>query len=502
MSEAKINEVKLPDIGGSEASVAEIYVKKGDTVKKGDALFMLETDKATMDVPAEQDGTIKELKVKIGDKVSEGDIIINLETISGESADSQNDKSKDIEGSSSKNKDDTNVLAKESDKATSENKQSSGSSEENPEVLDTASGGESTATNEDAKSGYSSEKKLTKGDVEVTISDNTTKSDSKESQTNTGESNQQLDETKPDSDEDFSTAFASPSIRKLARELGANLNKIKGTGEKGRITDMDLKDYVKTLVTSSSSGTNATGLDLLPWPQIDFAKFGEIETKPMSRIKKISGANLSRNWVRIPHVTQFDEADITSLEEFRKALNDEYKDKGVKITPLIFIIKACVAALQKYPEFNASIDNENLIYKKYINIGFAADTPQGLVVPVIKNADKKGILQLAAESANLAKLAREGQLKPMDMQGGTFTISSLGGIGGTAFTPIINAPEVAILGVSKASIKPIWDGVAFVPKLMLPLSLSYDHRIIDGALAARFTNYLGMLLSDIRRFIL
>jgi pyruvate dehydrogenase E2 component (dihydrolipoamide acetyltransferase) len=300
----------------------------------------------------------------------------------------------------------------------------------------------------------------------------------------------------------FSKAFASPSIRKLARELGADLGKIKGTGAKGRITEVDVKSYVKGVLTSGSSLANGGGLDLLPWPKIDFTKFGEVEVKELSRIRKISGANLLRNWVMIPHVTQFDEADITDLEEFRKNLNEEYKKDNIKITPMAFLIKACVYALKEYPEFNSSIDGGNLIYKKYFNIGFAADTPQGLVVPVLKDADKKGLIDIASETSELAKLAREGKLKPTDMQGGTFTISSLGGIGGTAFTPIINAPEVAILGVSKSSIKPIWDGKEFLPKLMLPLSLSYDHRIIDGALAARFSSYLSKVLSDIRRLTL
>ncbi|MBY0379884.1 MAG: 2-oxo acid dehydrogenase subunit E2, partial [Burkholderiales bacterium] len=303
----------------------------------------------------------------------------------------------------------------------------------------------------------------------------------------------------------FAKAFASPSIRKLARELGADLGKISGSGTKGRIIEDDVKNYVKGLLTGQTPLTTTgggIGLDLLPWPKVDFAKFGEIEVKDLSRIKKLSGSNLSRNWVMIPHVTQFDEADITELEDFRKKLNEEYKKAEIKVTPLAFLIKACIYALKQFPEFNSSIDGEKLVYKKYYNIGFAADTPQGLVVPVLKDADKMGIIEIAGETSELAKLARDGKLKPNDMQGGTFTVSSLGGIGGTAFTPIINAPEVAILGVSKSNIKPIWDGQAFQPKLLLPLSLSYDHRIIDGALAAKFTTYLSKLLSDIRRLVL
>ena len=280
---------------------------------------------------------------------------------------------------------------------------------------------------------------------------------------------------------------------------------IKGSGNNGRITESDVKAFVKGILTSQGSivGSGTVGgLDVLPWPKVDFAKFGEIEVKERLRIKKLSGANLSRNWIMIPHVTQFDEADITSLEEFRKQINEEYKKTDIKVSPLAFLIKASVFALKKFPEFNSSIDGDNIVYKKYFNIGFAADTPQGLVVPVLKDADKKGVVQIAQETSELAKLAREGKLKPLDMQGGCFTISSLGGIGGTAFTPIVNAPEVAILGVSKSNIKPIWNGTEFIPRLMMPLSLSYDHRVIDGALAAKFTTYLAQVIADVRRLVL
>jgi pyruvate dehydrogenase E2 component (dihydrolipoamide acetyltransferase) len=306
---------------------------------------------------------------------------------------------------------------------------------------------------------------------------------------------------------------ASPSIRKFARELGVDLTRVAGSGPKGRIVQEDVQAYVKGVISGAASGAAAAkagaggtgiGLNLLAWPSLDFSKFGATSLLPLSRIKKISGPNLHRNWVMIPHVTQFDEADVTDLEEFRKATNAALAKSGVKLTMLAFVIKASVAALKKMPEFNASLDanGENLILKQYYHIGFAADTPNGLVVPVIKDADKKGIAQIAQEMGELSTQARDGKLKPADMQGASFTISSLGGIGGTAFTPIINAPEVAILGLSKSDIKPVWDGTQFKPRLMLPLSLSYDHRVIDGAMGARFCAYLSDLLSDMRKTLL
>lgn len=306
---------------------------------------------------------------------------------------------------------------------------------------------------------------------------------------------------------------ASPSVRRLARELGVPLAEIKGTGQKGRISAEDVQAFVKAVMAGTATtqaaaagavGAAGLGLTLLPWPKVDFAKFGPIHTEPLSRIKKISGPNLARNWAMIPHVTQFDEADITELEAFRKASNERLGKSGVKLTMLAFVMKACVSALKQMPAFNASLDEsgENLVMKDYVHLGFAADTPQGLVVPVLKDVDKKGFSQIASEMGQLASTAREGKLKPSDMQGASFTISSLGGVGGTAFTPIINAPEVAILGLSKSQIKPVWDGKAFQPRLMLPLSLSYDHRVIDGAMAARFTTLLGELLADMRRVLL
>ncbi|MET3105307.1 pyruvate dehydrogenase E2 component (dihydrolipoamide acetyltransferase) [Oxalobacteraceae bacterium GrIS 2.11] len=304
------------------------------------------------------------------------------------------------------------------------------------------------------------------------------------------------------------SAHASPSIRKFARELGVDLTRVAGSGPKSRITVEDVQNFVKGVMlapaASSAPAANGIGLSLLAWPSLDFSKFGNTELVPLSRIKKLSGPNLHRNWVMIPHVTQFDEADITDLEEFRKSSNTAMAKSGVKLTMLAFVIKASVAALKKFSAFNSSLDakGENLIVKQYYNIGFAADTPNGLVVPVIKNADQKTLTQIAVEMGELSAQARDGKLKPADMQGATFTISSLGGIGGTAFTPIINAPEVAILGLSKSSIKPVWDGAKFEPRLMLPLSLSYDHRVIDGAMAAKFTAYLAEIVADLRKTLL
>ena len=304
-----------------------------------------------------------------------------------------------------------------------------------------------------------------------------------------------------------SSVYASPSVRKFARELGVEIGLVKGTGLKGRITPDDVRAFIKSVMSgqvalrgaAGQSTGSGVGLDLLPWPKVDFAKFGEIDAQPMSRIKKISGQNLARNWVMIPHVTVNEDADVTKLEQFRIQMNKEHEKQGVKFSMLAFIIKAAVQALKKFPEFNASIDGDTIIYKKYFNIGFAADTPNGLVVPVIKDADKKGLVQIASEMAELAKQAREGKLKSADMSGGCFTISSLGGIGGTSFTPIINAPEVAILGVMKSTMKPIWNGTEFEPRLMCPLCLSFDHRVIDGAAAARFNAYFASVLADFRR---
>jgi pyruvate dehydrogenase E2 component (dihydrolipoamide acetyltransferase) len=429
-----VTTVKVPDIGDfKDVPVIEVFVKPGDTVKAEDALVTLESDKATMDVPAPSAGIIKELKVKVGDKVSEGSAILTLEA-AGAAADKP---------------------------------------APTPQAQPSPGEG-STATAQPALD------------------------EAKESRP---------EAPAPVDREAFKAAHASPSVRAFARALGVDLAKLKGTGPKERILQEDVQSYVKQALSTAPAAAAAgaaTGvaLGLLPWPQIDFTKFGAIESKPLSRIKKISGANLHRNWVMIPHVTNCDDADITELEAFRVLLNKENEKSGIKVTMLAFLIKACVAALKKFPDFNASLDGDNLVYKKYYNIGFAADTPNGLVVPVVKNADQKGVLAIAKEMGELSSKAREGKLGPTDMQGGCFSISSLGGIGGTYFTPIINAPEVAILGVCRSSTRPVWDGKQFAPRLILPLSLSYDHRVIDGATAARFNSFLVGLLVDMRRTVL
>jgi pyruvate dehydrogenase E2 component (dihydrolipoamide acetyltransferase) len=424
---AEINKVQVPDIGGFKGvTVIEVSVKKGDTVEAEQSLITVETDKATMDVPAPFAGVVKEMKIKVGDKVSEGDLIAL------------------IEGGASVAKVAAPVTAPQAAAAPAV------AATPAPVVAPVAAAPVVAAP--------------------------------------TGGS-----------------AHASPSIRRFARELGVNLSKVGGSGEKGRVTKDDVQNFVKQSLAQPQGATGGGALPgLLPWPDVDFAKFGEIETKPLSRIKKISGANLHRNWVMIPHVTQFEEADISEMEAFRKELSAEYAKQNLKITPLAFMLKACAITLKHFPDFNASLDTsgENLVLKKYIHIGVAVDTPNGLMVPVIRDVDQKGIVQLAKELADVSAKARELKITAVDMQGGCFSISSLGGIGGTAFTPIINAPEVAILGVSRSSMKPVWKDGEFVPRLMLPLSLSYDHRVVDGASAARFTTYLAHVLSDMRRLAL
>ncbi|MDH5245056.1 MAG: dihydrolipoyllysine-residue acetyltransferase [Betaproteobacteria bacterium] len=433
-------EVKVPDIGDfTDIPVIEIFVKPGDTVKAEDSLVTLESDKATMDVPSPVTGTVRELKVKLGDKVAEGTPIVVLEA--GDTADAGPAKP-----------------------APASAPQPAPASAPTPEPV--------------ASPAPAPDKRPATG--------------------------------APIDSGAFKAAHASPSVRKFARELGVDLARVTGSGPKGRLLQEDVQNFIKTVMSGAgpSAGAVAGGIDgggtlsLLPWPVVDFAKFGPVEARPLSRIKKISGANLARNWVMIPHVTQFDEADITDLEAFRVTLNKENEKSGVKVTMLAFLIKASVAALKKFPDVNASLDGDSLVLKQYFHVGFAADTPNGLVVPVIRNADQKGVLAIAAEMAALSAKAREGKLGPAEMQGGCFSISSLGGIGGTAFTPIINAPEVAILGVSKSVTKPVWDGKTFVPRLMVPLSFSYDHRVIDGASAARFTAFLASLLADMRRVML
>jgi pyruvate dehydrogenase E2 component (dihydrolipoamide acetyltransferase) len=431
---AGVTPVKVPDIGDfKDVPVIEVFVKPGDAVKPEDPLVTLESDKATMDVPAPSAGVVKELKVKVGDKVSEGSVILTLQAAAG------------------------------------------GGAGASPAAPAAPSPSPSPAASAPAQAAAAP--------------------------------SPQAKAAAPVDEAAFRGAHASPSVRAFARALGVDLARIKGSGPKDRILQEDVENHVKQ-VMSGATATPATpvgggaALGLLPWPQVDFAKFGAVESKPLSRIKKISGANLHRNWVMIPHVTNHEDADITDLEAFRVQLNKENEKTGIKLTMLAFLIKASVAALRKFPEFNASLDGENLIYKKYFHIGFAADTPNGLMVPVIKNADQKGVLAIAKEMGELSAKAREGKLGPADMQGGCFSISSLGGIGGTYFTPIINAPEVAILGVCRSTTRPVWDGKQFVPKLILPLSLSWDHRVIDGAAAARFNAFLVGLLGDMRRILL
>ncbi len=434
-------EVRVPDIGDfKDVTVIEVMVKPGDTIRLEQSLITVESDKASMEIPSSSAGLIKELKVKLGDKVNVGDLLAVLESAQGAVR---------------------------------------------PAPLEVpAAAVTSPAAAAPATALVSAPALAPAHNPAVAV---------------------------------LGLPHASPSVRKFARELGVPLNELKGSGLKGRITDADVQAFtrsvmsgaVKTLAiqaqsTAAAAGSAAdgAGLGLIPWPKVDFAKFGQIERKELSRIKKISGANLLRNAIMIPAVTNHDDADITDLEAFRVSTNKENEKSGVKVTMLAFLIKACVAALKKFPEFNSSLDGDALIYKQYYHIGFAADTPNGLMVPVIKDADKKGIMQISQEMAELAKKARDGKLSPTEMAGASFTISSLGGIGGRYFTPIINAPEVSILGVCRSSIEPVWDGKAFQPRLMLPLSLTWDHRVIDGAGAARFNVYLGQILGDFRRVLL
>ena len=460
-------DVKVPDIGDfKDIPVIEVFVKAGDTVAAEDSLVALESDKATMDVPSPAAGVIKEMKVKVGDKVSEGTLVLTLE----QSAEAPAPQPALAKAPSPQPTAGTAPSPKPSPAGGIGSTPSAPAPAPAPAPATTPPAAAATST-------------LPAGAAA------------------------------PVDNEAFKAAHASPSVRKFARELGVDISKVKGTGPNGRILHEDVQGFVKQVMSGAATAGGSAGqvsgggvLNLLPWPTVDFAKYGAIETKPLSRIKKISGANLARNWVMIPHVTQFDEADITDLEALRVRLNKENEKAGIKVTMLAFIIKASVAALRKFPDFNASLvaapDGDHLVLKHYFNIGFAADTPNGLVVPVIRNADQKGVLEIASEMGALSAKARDGKLGPAEMQGGCFSISSLGGIGGTAFTPIINAPEVAILGVSKSVTKPVWNGSEFTPRLMVPLSLSYDHRVIDGAAAARFTAYLAGLLSDLRRAML
>lgn len=452
-----IVEVNVPDIGGDEVNVTEIMVAVGDTITEEQSLITVEGDKASMEVPAPFGGVVKEILVKSGDKVSTGSLIMRFEVLGAAPAES---------------------------------------------ASASASASASTSAPQTAAPD-------TTAQAPQAAAPDTTAQAAQSNNNVSGLSQEQVEAS-------TGYAHATPVIRRLAREFGVNLDKVKGTGRKGRIVKEDIEAYVKTAVKAYESGAtaqatgngvaNGAGLGLLPWPKVDFSKFGEIEEVELSRINKISGANLHRNWVIIPHVTHFDKADITDLEAFRKEQNAlaEKQKLGVKITPVVFIMKAVAKALEAYPRFNSSIteDAQRLILKKYINIGVAVDTPNGLVVPVFKNVNKKGIIELSRELMEVSKKAREGKLTASDMQGGCFTISSLGGIGTTHFAPIVNAPEVAILGVSKSSMEPVWNGKEFAPRLILPMSLSFDHRVIDGADGARFISYLGSVLADLRRLVM
>jgi pyruvate dehydrogenase E2 component (dihydrolipoamide acetyltransferase) len=445
-------EIFVPDIGDfDEVTVIELMVKVGDTVKADQSLITVESDKASMEIPSSHAGVVKEIKIKLGDKVKQGSLVVMLE---GEGAGAAPASAAAPAAAVSV----PNVPAA-------------------PVVTAQAA------------------------PVSVAVAAAPAAPAAAVSAHNPT--------TAP-----IGLPHASPSVRKFARELGVPLNEVKGTGLKGRITDSDVQSFTRSVMSGAvqtlagaaqnkaTGGGDGAGLGLIPWPKVDFAKFGPIERKELSRIKKISGANLLRNAIMIPAVTNHDDADITDLEAFRVSTNKENEKSGVKVTMLAFLIKACVAALKKFPEFNSSLDGDALIYKQFYHIGFAADTPNGLMVPVIKDADKKGIMQISIEMGELAKKARDGKLSPAEMTGASFTISSLGGIGGRYFTPIINAPEVAIMGVCKSTMQPVWDGKAFQPRLMLPLSLTWDHRVIDGAAAARFNVYLGQILGDFRRVLL
>ena len=561
---SNIIQVKIPDIGADDAvEVIEILVKEGETIEVEQSLITVESDKASMEIPSSDAGVVKSIKVKLGDKVKEGSLVLELEAAEGAQAAPAAEPAKAEAAPAPKAEAapaaapaaaapaggeqqvtvqvpdigdardvdvieimvqvgdtievDQSLITVESDKASMEvpsshagvvtaikvklgDKVSQGS-----DILEVTVQGAAAAP---AKAEAAPAPKAEPAPAAVAAP-------AASSSVVVGAGAPAPERVSP------TAAFAetegslrnlphaSPSVRKFARELGVDLTKVHGSGDKGRITADDVRGFVKQVMAGGAApviaaGTAAQvgGLDVLAWPKVDFAKFGPVETQALSRIKKISGANLHRNWVMIPHVTNNDVADITSLEALRKELNEEYKKSGARVTMLAFVIKAAVAALKKFPEFNASLDGDNLVLKQYYHIGFAADTPNGLVVPVIRDADKKGILDIARETGELAAAARDGKLSAAQMQGGCFTISSLGGIGGTDFTPIINAPEVAILGLSRSSMQPVWNGKEFEPRLMLPLSLSYDHRVIDGAAAARFNAFLATMLADFRRIAL
>lgn len=466
---SQLIEVKVPDIGDYKSvPVIEVHVQVGDTVAPEQTLVTLESDKATMDVPSPSAGVVREVKLKVGDNAAEGITVVMLEpqTTQASAPDVQANHSKKNVPSPNANVD---HVSQANLAVTASNSASLMAPSSVAPAANTTTKVEPLLPSQHAPSTA-----LASVDIPSTPS------------------------------------HATPSVRQFARELGVDVTKVLGTGPKGRITQDDVRRFIKDILSgaqatsfnSGSSASQGSGLNLLPWPKIDFSKFGPTQTQALSRVKKISAANLARNWAMIPAVTYHEEADITDLEAFRVTLNKEYEKQGTKITMLAFLLKASAVALKKFPEFNASLDDDNLILKQYVHIGFAADTPQGLLVPVIRDVDRKGIVEIAEETAQLAQLARAGKLKSEQMQGGCFTISSVGGLGGTSFSPIINAPEVAILGVSKSTHRPVWDGTQFLPRLTLPLSLSADHRVIDGALATRFNAFIAKLLTDFRRVML
>ena len=537
-SGSSTKEVTVPDIGDDEVEVTEIMVAVGVSVEEEQSILNVEGDKAAMEVPAPFAGTVKEIKVNTGDKVKTGSLVFVFEVAGGDNqsapaADSKAQEKSAEQASASSTKEVSVPDIGDDEVEVTEVMVAVGDSVEEEQSILNVEGDKAAMEVPAPFAGTVKEIKVAAGDkvktgslifvFEVagsTPSDAPAKQDEAKAESKPAAQAESKPTAAPEkaSAESFENnsayAHASPVVRRLAREFGINLANVKGTGRKNRVVKEDVQNYVKQLVKQVESGQvpaakgNAGGgeLGLIAWPKVDFAKFGEIEEKKLSRIQKLSGKNLHRNWVQIPHVTQFDEADITSLEQFRKEQNalNEKKKLGVKITPLVFVMKAAAKALAEFPTFNSSLseDGESLILKKYINIGVAVDTPNGLVVPVFKDVDKKGIIELSRELMDISKKARDGKLSSSDMQGGCFTISSLGGIGGTAFTPIVNAPEVAILGVSKSEMKPKWNGKEFEPKLMVPLSMSYDHRVIDGALAARFTVTLASYMSDIRQLVM
>ena len=530
-----MSQVTVPDIGDfKEVEVIEILVKPGDAVTKEQSLVTLESDKATMEIPSPGSGVVKELKIKVGDKVSKGSPILELDAKDDAAPVAKKEAPKKPAASAPassfgatqtvpvpdigdfKEVEVIEVLVKPGDKVAKE--QSLITLESDKATMEIPSPGPGVVKELKVKVGD----KVSKGAAILVLEGGEQRS---EPRAEAPKAEPKAEAAKPAPARQASAAtreaapaastggalpHASPSVRKFARELGVDLAQVKASGPKGRILHEDVQGFVKGVLSgrapaaAKAGGGGGLPFNLPAWPEVDFAKFGPVETKPLARIQKLSGPYLHRNWISIPHVTQCDEADITDLEAFRKAQTAETEKKGFKLTMLAFMIKACVTALKQYPQFNSSLEKsgESLVIKKYYHIGVAVDTPGGLVVPVVKDADRKGIFDIAQELGEISKKARDGKLSPADMQGGTFSISSLGGIGGTYFTPIINAPEVAILGVSRAAMKPVWDGKAFAPRLMMPISLSYDHRVIDGATAARFTSFLVSVLSDIRKLIL